>query len=211
MLDAGQAMRIAKIPNVEILGQRLGNWLEKDQLRNLLTGPLAGSPNRALRDRTALWIMATSGLRRAETAALCLSHLQLRDGRPVFVDLVGKRRKIRSVPVHAQAYDMIQVWIAHAGITDGYLLRAVDNGDHILSKPVCVETLRELCERHGDAKELTFRPHDLRRTFATLAKRGGADYEALRQALGHATVTTTERYLRRVLILDNAAADHISF
>ena len=38
-------------------------------------------------------------------------------------------------------------------------------------------------------------PRDLRRTFATLARAGGADLEAVRVALGHTRLATTDVYL----------------
>ena len=38
-------------------------------------------------------------------------------------------------------------------------------------------------------------PRDVRRTFATLARAGGADLEAVRVALGHTRISTTDQYL----------------
>lgn len=55
------------------------------------------------------------------------------------------------------------------------------------------------------------RPHDLRRTFAAMAREGGAELEMVQHALGHASVATTERYLRQVQNLKEGrtAGDHI--
>lgn len=39
------------------------------------------------------------------------------------------------------------------------------------------------------------RPHDLRRTFAKLAHKGGASIDQIQLSLGHSSVQTTERYL----------------
>jgi len=39
------------------------------------------------------------------------------------------------------------------------------------------------------------RPHDLRRTFAKLAHKGGAPIDQIQLSLGHSSVQTTERYL----------------
>lgn len=52
-------------------------------------------------------------------------------------------------------------------------------------------------------------PHDLRRTFARLSRAGGADLSQVQLALGHQTVTTTERYVGAGLDLANAACDRI--
>ena len=39
------------------------------------------------------------------------------------------------------------------------------------------------------------RPHDLRRTFAKLAHKGGAPIDQIQLSLGHSSIQTTERYL----------------
>ena len=52
-------------------------------------------------------------------------------------------------------------------------------------------------------------PHDLRRTFAKLAHRGRAALEQIQLSLGHASVTTTERYLGVRQDLTDAPCDHL--
>ena len=52
-------------------------------------------------------------------------------------------------------------------------------------------------------------PHDLRRTFAKLAHRGHAALEQIQLSLGHASVTTTERYLGVRQDLTDAPCDHL--
>ena len=52
-------------------------------------------------------------------------------------------------------------------------------------------------------------PHDLRRTFAKLAHKGRAALEQIQLSLGHASVTTTERYLGVRQDLTDAPCDHL--
>jgi integrase len=52
-------------------------------------------------------------------------------------------------------------------------------------------------------------PHDLRRTFAKLAHKGKAALEQIQLSLGHASVTTTERYLGVRQDLTDAPCDHL--
>jgi integrase len=52
-------------------------------------------------------------------------------------------------------------------------------------------------------------PHDLRRTFAKLAHKGHAALEQIQLSLGHASVTTTERYLGVRQDLTDAPCDHL--
>jgi integrase/recombinase XerC len=50
-------------------------------------------------------------------------------------------------------------------------------------------------------------PHDLRRSFARGAYEAGVSFELIRQALGHSSIATTERYVNSALELDRAATD----
>ncbi len=51
------------------------------------------------------------------------------------------------------------------------------------------------------------RPHDLRRTYAKLARKGGAQLEQIKFTLGHDSVATTEKYVGDELDYQNAPAD----
>jgi integrase len=52
-------------------------------------------------------------------------------------------------------------------------------------------------------------PHDLRRTFAKLARSGQAPLEQIQLALGHQNIQTTQRYLGSELDLADAACDRL--
>ena len=52
-------------------------------------------------------------------------------------------------------------------------------------------------------------PHDLRRTFAKLARGGHAPLEQIQLALGHQSIQTTQRYLGSELDLADAACDRL--
>jgi site-specific recombinase XerD len=51
--------------------------------------------------------------------------------------------------------------------------------------------------------------HDLRRTFAKLAHKGGAGLDQIQLSLGHASIKTTERYLGVEQNLTDAPCDHL--
>ena len=52
-------------------------------------------------------------------------------------------------------------------------------------------------------------PHDLRRTYAKLAHKGGAKLDQIQLSLGHASLTTTERYLGVHQDLHDAPCDFL--
>jgi site-specific recombinase XerD len=105
-------------------GSRLGAWLTLEQAQALLEAP-AGDDLRALRDRALLALLIGCGLRRAELAALEVSHIALREGRWVIVDLMGKGSRRRSVPMPGWAKTALYLWVETAGITGGRLFRAI--------------------------------------------------------------------------------------
>lgn len=212
LMDQGIAGRIdavAGLPRGD--KQRLGNWLTLEQLKMLLAAPPPTTPNRGLRDRAAIWIMGACGLRREEAAGLQVKNLQVRDGRPALVDFKGKGDKFRTVPIHHLADAAIRAWMAHAGIIEPeeYILTTVANPDRLTKRQADGARLYDACKRYCAAFSLQFRPHDLRRTFAALARKGGADLESIQMAMGHANLVTTSMYLSKITAMENAAADRI--
>lgn len=209
-MDPGLAGRIDTVKQVERLGSRIGHWLSLEEMKRLLASPPPTTPNRGMRDRTAVWLMGVCGLRREEATDLQVSQFQERDGRPVLVDVLGKGNRIRSVPMHSLAAEAVGLWCAHAGITEGYLLPTIANPDRITREKAAGARLYDACVRYCAALGLTFRPHDLRRSFALLAEEGGAPLREIADALGHRSVTTTEIYLRAPKSMRVAAVDKIA-
>jgi site-specific recombinase XerD len=72
---------------------------------------------KGLRDRAILAVLIGCGLRRAEAAGLRFDHVQQRDGRWVLVDLIGKRNKVRSVPMPSWAKAAIDAYASVAGLS----------------------------------------------------------------------------------------------
>ena len=104
----------------------MGNWLTAGEAAALWQVPdgqtLTGKRNRAI-----LAILLGCGLRR-ELAELTLESLQRREERWAIVDLVGKGRHIRSVPVPNWVKETLDGWLTAAGIESGPLFRCVCRG-----------------------------------------------------------------------------------
>jgi site-specific recombinase XerC len=119
---------IARVKGVSSKGVRLGNWLTVKQAQTLLNTPDATTP-KGLRDRAILAVLLGCGLRRSEVAAITVGHIQQRDGRWCIVDLVGKHRRVRIVPMPTWVKVAIDAWTSVAGVADGQVFRAVTRGD----------------------------------------------------------------------------------
>jgi site-specific recombinase XerD len=210
LVDPVQAHGIRAVKGVKTEGVRMGNWLTARQAQALLDAP-DPSTQRGLRDRALLAVLLGAALRREECASLTVDHLQQREGRWVMVDLLGKRGKLRSVPLPAWVKAALDDWTAAAGITGGPLWRAFRKGDHIdlQSTRLTSQAIWTVVTSYAGALGLTVAPHDLRRTSAKLMRAGGASIEQISLILGHSSIDVTKRYLGVELDLEDAATDRI--
>lgn len=95
---------LERIRGVKRSGDRIGNWLELRQVEMLLDA--AGNA----RDKALIACMVGCGLRRAEVCALEWEQWQRRGERWLIVDLVGKGRRMRSVPAPEWVAEYMEAW-----------------------------------------------------------------------------------------------------
>lgn len=208
-LDPQLASGITAVKGVKQKGRRTGNWLTREQAQSLLESPLAGKLKGG-RDRALLAVLVGCGLRRTEAAALTLDHIQQRDGRWVLIDLIGKGNKVRSVPMPAWAKAAIDKWTGEAGITSGHVFRSLNRHGQIISDRMTPQAIRDVVVTYAGQRGFDgIAPHDLRRTFAKLAHKGGAGVEQIQLSLGHHSMQTTEVYLGVEQDLTDAPCDHL--
>ena len=210
-LDAQVAAGIEHISSLKREGVRMGNWLTLKQAERLIKQPDI-TTLKGLRDRAILGLLIGTGLRREELSHLTFEHIQQREGRWVIVDLIGKRGKVRSIPMPAWCKGTIDAWAQAAHLTDGLIFRAINKGDRIASESISSQAIYYLVVEYSAqalGEDGVVQPHDLRRSFAQLARKGGAQLEQISLALGHASVQTTERYLGIKLDLEDAACDRL--
>ena len=127
VLGAEEAAQMTDVPNVRQQGTRIGNWLTKDQAKELLAVP-DRSTLKGKRDYVILGLLTGCALRRNELAMLDVETLQLREGRWVLADLEEKGRRIRTVAVPVWVKQGINAWMIAAGVEDGRLLRSIRKG-----------------------------------------------------------------------------------
>ena len=202
------AAGISRVKGAKRQGVRTGNWLLKHQAETLLLCPDAETL-KGKRDRALLAALIGCGLRRNELADLTLEHIQQREGRWVIVDLVGKGNRVRTVPMPSWTKASIDQWTVSAGIGSGKVFRPVNKGDRLAGDHMTAEAMFKTGQHYALKTGLPVAPHDLRRTFAKLAHKGKAALEQIQLSLGHASLTTTERYLGVRQDLSDAPCDHL--
>jgi len=202
LLDAQLASGISSVKGVPQTGQRIGNWLSLAEAQAVLDMP--DSSLKGKRDRALLALAIGTGLRRSELAGLTFDHIQQREGRWVIVNLAGKGGRTRSVPMPSWCKAAIDAWASAAGITSGRILRAIDKAGKVWGDGVSSQALYKHIKTYARVA-----PHDLRRTFAKLARKGGSHIEQIMLSLGHASIETTQVYLGLELDLADAPCDHL--
>ena len=208
LLDPALASGIARLRGVKTAGVRLGNWLPQADAQRLLEAP-DGTTAKGVRDRAILAVLLGCGLRRSEVAALEVHHVQQRDGRWVIVDLVGKGRRTRSVPMPSWAKAALDAWLDSAGIAEGRVFRSLRRGGRLDGAGMTDQAVADVVRAYTAQVGVPVAAHDLRRTFAKLAMKGGARLEQIQLSLGHASITTTERYLGIEQDLTDAPCDRL--
>ena len=127
----------------------------------------------------------------------------------MIVDLVGKRNKIRSIPMAAWTKAAIDRYSEAAGIKTGVIFRRIRRGDHLAGEKITAQAIYNQVIEYVKPLKYSLAPHDCRRTFAKLARAGGAPIEQIQYSLGHDSIRTTEIYLGVFQNLMDAPCDHL--
>src|SRR5277367_534938 len=130
IIGVEEAANLAGVPNLPQKGTRLGNWLTREQSKELLAVP-DRTTLKGKRDYLLLAMLVGCALHREELAGLDVDTIQLREGRWVLADLEGKGRRVRTVAIPAWVKQGINAWMTAAGVEDGRLLRAVTKGGKV--------------------------------------------------------------------------------
>lgn len=173
----------AKMVATPKLGRTLPTVLTVDDAKILVEAP------KILRDRAILETFYSTGIRLSELVGLNQEDLDLSSG---LLKVRGKGKKERIVPIGSKAIEAI----------GSYLL---DRSDHRFNSPIFENRLGRrlttravagIVNRYVRQAGLLARvsPHTLRHSFATHLLDGGVDLRAIQEMLGHASLSTTQRY-----------------
>lgn len=181
--------------------------LSVDEVFSLLEAP-GPADSFAARDRALLELLYATGLRVAELAALDLKQLDLVEG---MVLVRGKGNKERLVPLGTPAVAAVEAYLpqramlqrarspSRAADRQALLLNA--RGGRLTTRSI-ERLVKMYAERVGIAARVS--PHALRHSFATHLLEMGADLRVVQELLGHASLSTTQRYTH--LNLDHLTA-----
>ena len=145
-----------------------------------------------IRDRIMLELFYATGIRRAELINLKISSVDFSNKT---IKVVGKRNKERLIPVVEKTLLLIKDYLAHRErFTNSKL------SDELLVNKSGVKLKESFVYRKinsylsGVSKKSKNSPHVLRHTFATHLLNQGADLNAVKELLGHASLASTQVY-----------------
>ncbi len=150
----------------------------------------------SLRDRAMLEVLYGGGLRVSELVGLSLGDL---DRSANSVRVLGKGQKERLCPLNPAAIAALDAWFERRGELLAVDFKRQDPKAMFLNFRGGRLTTRSV-QRHLDTyvKQLGLNrkmsPHALRHSFATHLLAGGADIRSIQELLGHASLSTTQRY-----------------
>ena len=143
------------------------------------------------RDTALFTLLYGCGLRIAEALALDVRDAPAPGGEAM-LRVVGKGGKERIVPVLPAVREAVAAWLAlHPDRQPASPLFVGARGGR-LDAAVAQRTLRHFRRLYGLPEHAT--PHALRHSFATHLLAGGADLRSIQDLLGHASLSTTQRY-----------------
>ena len=187
VVDANPARTVAT-PKRE---KQLPAVMQTSEVALLIEQP-DGSEKLGARDRAFLELLYASGLRISELVGIDLDDLELRSR---LVKVHGKGSKERIVPFGSKAEEALRAWLA----VRSELVHDPDEQAVFVNyrgKRITARSVRRLFD--GYIRKAALRggisPHTMRHSFATHLLTAGADLRAIQELLGHASLSTTQKY-----------------
>lgn len=175
------------------IGKHLPEVLSVEEI-DAIEGIIDVSTPEGQRDRAAIEVLYSCGLRVSELCNLLLSDLYLDEG---FLRVTGKGNKQRLVPISERAIRELKAWFAFRNSInikpgeEDYVFISAARKKH-LSRITVFHNIKVYAEQAGIQK--TISPHTFRHSFATHLLEGGANLRAIQTMLGHESISTTEIY-----------------
>jgi len=186
-MDANRA-RLVSTPKIPKLLPRVPN---AEQTNTLIDRVAEADIKRAhpSRDMAIFELLYGCGLRVAELVGLELEDVDLSER---WVRVRGKGRKQRQVPIPGKASAALEKYLADRDAVAGERAVFVNNRGRRLTDRSVRNVVKLYARLFSDDPSL--HPHSLRHAFATHLLADGADLRSIQELLGHAQLSTTQKY-----------------
>lgn len=183
--------QIAKDPTIYLetpkLWQLIPEVMSLQEVDRLLAAP---DPQSAMgaRDKAMLEVMYASGLRVSEVCGLNICDVD-----DSYVRVMGKGGKERIIPIAKSAIEAVDHYLGkfREGVEEEKALFLGSRGKRV-DRITVWNRVKFYAKKAGIVKRIS--PHTLRHCFATHLLENGADLRVIQELLGHAHISTTDRY-----------------
>lgn len=180
------------------VGKSLPRTLTVQEVDELLEQPSRKNTAEAQRDRAMLELLYATGLRVTELVSLDMTHISL-ESDPVTVTCTGKGERERVLPIPQRPVEELRQYIfkirprlVRGRKQDGRQPLFVNRRGERLTRQGFWLILKNYAREAKLGKGIT--PHTLRHTYATHMLSGGMPLRNVQDALGHASISTTQIY-----------------
>lgn len=183
-----------KIPRIKF-GSRLPEFIPQADAARLFEHGNARDDKKSYlywRDYLMIALLYVTGMRREELAKIRIADIDMRQG---LIRVIGKGNKERVVPIgDATMADLKEYLVKRDEFANEKNARssALFLNNH--GEPLSVRSIDRRVKQFGHSEGLDFTPHTLRHSFATHLMENGADMMLIKEILGHASLSTTQKY-----------------
>jgi integrase/recombinase XerD len=145
-----------------------------------------------LRDYIMVALLYVTGIRRQELAGIKLGDIDMARG---IINVLGKGNKERIVPVGETTMEELKQYLT---MRETFASDKESPSPYLLlnraGEQLGVRSINRLVKKYGMAEGIAMTPHSLRHSFATHLLENGADLLLIKEILGHASLSTTQKY-----------------
>lgn len=179
----------AKLVSNPKVPKLLPRFLSVDDVFSLVEKP-EGIGFLPARNRAVLELLYSSGLRVSELSGINTDDIHIKE---CLIKIKGKGKKERIVPIGSKAIDAMKSYII-----ERMLLKSKERALFLnrMGKRLTERGVRRIVVKYARAIGIHGRigPHTLRHSFASHLLQGGADLRVIQELLGHASLSTTQKY-----------------
>jgi integrase/recombinase XerC len=184
-VNVGRLVRTPKAP------QKLPEVMTPEQVNTLIDGVAAGKLERPFpaRDRAIFELLYGCGVRVSELAGLNLEDV---DRAERWLRVRGKGRKERQVPLPGQAAGALERYLSQRPVVrDERAVFLNHRGQRLTARGI-----RDIVKLYATliSGDPSIHPHSFRHAYATHLLADGADLRSIQELLGHARLSTTQKY-----------------
>ena len=190
-------VNIARFVKTPKINRELPHYLSLTEAKDILRLPV-GNDEKALRERLILELFYATGIRISELIKIQIADIRIEEG---IIHILGKGSKERIVMIGSEAEEALRNYLALMSEKDNsgnmeYLFPALRLGKRNKKDTISSRTVFNIVKKYLKlvSNDEKLSPHSLRHTFATHMLDNGADLMAIKDLLGHSSLSSTQIY-----------------